>query len=68
MQFLVGQNGPLDVAYGLRGEACDVIWAQTADPSADDETVLKTIRSREDWQGHFSVMGDTQIRMRSLPE
>ena len=103
---------------GLRGEARDVIWAQTADPGAGDETllktaqeearilltfdtdfralafdrglpassgivlfrpapvsptavaetVLKTIRSREDWRGHFSVMGDTQIRMRPLPE
>jgi predicted nuclease of predicted toxin-antitoxin system len=118
MQFLVGQNVPLDVVEGLCGEARDVIWAQTADPGAGDETllktaqeearilltfdtdfgalafdrglpassgiilfrltpvspaavagtVLKTIRSREDWRGHFSVMGDTQIRMRPLPE
>jgi predicted nuclease of predicted toxin-antitoxin system len=37
-------------------------------PAAVAETVLRTIRSREDWQGHFSVVGDTHIRMRSLPE
>jgi predicted nuclease of predicted toxin-antitoxin system len=37
-------------------------------PSAVAKTVRETIRSREDWQGHFSVVDDTQIRMRPLPE
>lgn len=36
-------------------------------PVAVAEAVLETIRSREDWEGHFSVVDDTQIRMRSLP-
>lgn len=36
-------------------------------PVAVAETVLKTIRSREDWKGHFSVVDDTEIRMRPLP-
>lgn len=36
-------------------------------PMAVAEAVLETIRSREDWEGHFSVVDDTQIRMRPLP-
>jgi len=36
-------------------------------PTAVAKTVLETIRSREDWEGHFSVVDDTQIRMRPLP-
>lgn len=37
-------------------------------PVAVMETVRETIRSRDDWRGHFSVVDDTQIRMRPLPE
>jgi len=37
-------------------------------PPAVAEAVLKAIRSRDDWEGHFSVVDDAQIRMRPLSE
>jgi predicted nuclease of predicted toxin-antitoxin system len=36
-------------------------------PPAVAKTVRETIRSRNDWNGHFSVVDDAQIRMRPLP-
>lgn len=36
-------------------------------PSAVAETVRETIHTRDDWEGHFSVVDDAQIRMRPLP-
>jgi hypothetical protein len=37
-------------------------------PTAVADAVLQTIRSRDDWEGHFSVVDDSQIRMRPLPK
>lgn len=37
-------------------------------PSTVAEKVRGAIRSRNDWEGHFSVVDDTKIRMRPLPE
>jgi len=37
-------------------------------PSAVAEAVRDVIRSRDDWAGHFSVIDDSQIRMRQLPD
>lgn len=37
-------------------------------PPAVAEAVLKVIRSRDDWEGHFSVVDDSQIRVRPLPD
>lgn len=37
-------------------------------PSAVAETVRTLIRSREDWTGHFTVVDDSQLRMRPLPD
>ncbi|MCP4701497.1 MAG: hypothetical protein GY862_32270 [Gammaproteobacteria bacterium] len=31
------------------------------------QTVLETIQSRNDWQGHFSVVNTDDIRIRPLP-
>lgn len=39
-----------------------------ASPSIVAGTVLQTIRSRDDWEGHFSVVSDSKIRMRPLPD
>lgn len=39
-----------------------------ASAQAVTEAVREAIRSRDDWEGHFSVVDDTQIRMRPLPE
>lgn len=35
-------------------------------PAADQRRVLDVIDSRTDWMGHFSVVTDDRIRMRSL--
>lgn len=37
-------------------------------PSAVAETVRETIHSRNDWEKHFSVVDDSQIRMRPLSD
>jgi predicted nuclease of predicted toxin-antitoxin system len=37
-------------------------------PSAVAETVRETIRARDDGEAHFSVVDDSQIRMRPLPD
>lgn len=37
-------------------------------PSVVRETVVQTLRSRDDWKGSFSVVDDSQIRMRPLPD
>lgn len=37
-------------------------------PTTVASTVRDTLRSRDDWEGHFTVVDDHQIRMRPLPE
>jgi predicted nuclease of predicted toxin-antitoxin system len=37
------------------------------DADTDNRRVLDAIDSRTDWAGHFSVITDDRIRMRSLP-
>ena len=37
------------------------------DPDADGRRLLKVIEEREDWQGHFAVVTDDQVRLRPLP-
>lgn len=37
-------------------------------PLAVAEAVRETIEAREDWEGHFAVVDDTQIRMRPFPD
>ena len=36
-------------------------------PDADNKRVLEAINSRTDWVGHFSVITEDRIRVRSLP-
>ena len=36
-------------------------------PETDNRRALAAIDSRDDWVGHFSVVGDDRIRMRPLP-
>jgi predicted nuclease of predicted toxin-antitoxin system len=49
--------------------ACGVILLRLSgrDREADNERVLEAIESRVDWAGHFSVVTDDRIRMRTLP-
>lgn len=37
-------------------------------PSAVAETVRTLLRSREDWTGNFTVVDDSKLRMRPLPD
>jgi len=37
-----------------------------ADPADDYQRMLDVLESRSDWAGHFSVVTDDRIRMRSL--
>ena len=37
-------------------------------PTAVAEAVRDAVQSRNDWEGHFSVVDDTHIRMRPLAE
>lgn len=37
-------------------------------PSTIAETVRDTLRSRDDWDGPLSVIDDTPVRVRPLPE
>jgi len=38
-----------------------------ANPDADNRRALEAIAGRTDWTGHFAVVTDDRIRMRSLP-
>ncbi|MGD9854964.1 MAG: DUF5615 family PIN-like protein [Planctomycetaceae bacterium] len=38
-----------------------------SDPETDNRSALAALESRDDWEGHFSVVTDTRIRMRPLP-
>ncbi len=37
------------------------------DPAEDNQRMLEVIESRSDWAGHFAVVTDDRIRMRTLP-
>jgi predicted nuclease of predicted toxin-antitoxin system len=37
------------------------------DPDADNARILAVLESREDWAGHFAVVTDHAVRVRSLP-
>ena len=49
--------------------ACGVILFRLvgSGPDADNARILQVFESRNDWVGHFSVVTDDRIRMRSLP-
>jgi hypothetical protein len=48
--------------------ACGIILFRLSGKSAasDINRMLEIIASREDWEGHFSVVTETKIRMRGL--
>ncbi len=49
--------------------SCGVVLFRLAgaDPGADNQRILEALESRTDWVGHFSVVTEDRIRMRSLP-
>ena len=49
--------------------SCGIILFRITQPSATQvaEKICAIIASRTDWEGHYSVVDDTTIRMRKLP-
>lgn len=59
--------GTLAVHRNLPASCGVILFRLTpVSPSAVANTVLQAIRSRNDWEGHVSVVDDAQIRMRLL--
>lgn len=60
--------GELAFREGLPA-SCGVILVRITpvSPSAVTDLIVRTLGMRDDWAGHFSVVEDTRIRMRSLP-
>jgi hypothetical protein len=48
---------------------CGILLIRLAgdNPQDDADRVLRTIDSRNDWTGHFSVLSRGRLRMRPLP-
>jgi len=60
--------GTLAVHKGLPASSGIILFRLTlTSPTVVAETVRDAIQSRSDWEGHVSVVDDTQIRMRPLP-
>ena len=60
--------GELAFRYGLPS-TCGVVLFRCAAPSPQRvaEVATKSLESRNDWEGHFSVVEDARIRMTPLP-
>jgi predicted nuclease of predicted toxin-antitoxin system len=60
--------GELAFRYRLPSAAGIVLLRLTGrDPKSDNERAFAALTSRQDWQGHFSVISEDRIRMRLLP-
>ncbi|MBC8354986.1 MAG: DUF5615 family PIN-like protein [Planctomycetes bacterium] len=60
--------GELASKYRLPATCGIVLFRLSADdPAANTQRVLDVMQSRTDWAGHFSVVTDDRIRMRTLP-
>ena len=74
MNLLANENLPLDAIQALRNAGHDVFWVRTECPGLEDEKIFKraveekrqALESRNDWEGHFAVVTDNQIRMKVL--
>jgi len=61
--------GTLAVHKGLPASSGVILFRLSlVSPTTVAEAVRDALRTRSDWEGHFSVVDDTQIRMRPLPE
>lgn len=60
--------GELAFRVGLPAACGVVLFRIRMDlPDVVAERVVSLIKSRNDWIGNFSVIGDSKIRIRSLP-
>jgi len=59
--------GELAFRFGLPAE-CGIVFFRLrgTSPETDNARVLATLMSRSDWAGHFAVVHDDRIRLRSL--
>lgn len=60
-----------ELAFRFRLPAtCGIVLFRLSgfEPDADNQRILDVLEGRTDWAGHFSVVTDDRIRMRSLPE
>ena len=64
MRILADENIPFPVVEALRLQGHDVAWVGEEKPGSTD--VVAALRSRPDWEGHFSVITQGRIRMRPL--
>lgn len=60
--------GELAFRWGLGG-SCGVILFRLGlrSPEVATQRILDVVASRSDWIGHFAVVEETRIRIRSLP-
>jgi len=60
--------GELAFHAGLNAE-CGIMLFRIPAPSSRHiaHTVVAIVQSRQDWAGHFTVVEESRIRMRSLP-
>jgi predicted nuclease of predicted toxin-antitoxin system len=59
--------GALAFHHNLPASSGIILFRLTlVSPTAVAKAVLEAIQSRSDWNGHFSVVDDSQIRMRPL--
>ena len=59
-----------ELAYGAGLPAqCGIVLFRPAgaDPTQDNERMLHALASRDDWAGHFAVVTDARIRVRTIP-
>lgn len=60
--------GELAFRYGLPAECGIILFRLSgADPDADTRRIVDVLASRTDWAGHFAVVSDDRVRLRSLP-
>lgn len=60
--------GELAFKHRLPATCGIVLFRLSADDPADDnQRMLDVMQSRSDWAGHFSVVTNDRIRMRTLP-
>jgi hypothetical protein len=69
MNLLADENIPASIVRALQDDGHDVVWIRSEAPGISDEVaayIREVIRSRQDWEGHFSVIDEERIRMRPL--
>lgn len=61
--------GEMAFRFGLPA-TCGIILCRFASTSGAETAakVAAAVHSRQDWPGHFSVIDDRRVRMRSLPQ